>query len=181
MKKIKKTWLFVVCSFLAFSFNGCKDVKLLTVEETLDGGTIEFILSPQSSMDYDVAKDASMNVEELLKPYKLSMDNIKSLNLESANVEILDSLPTPLTFDIADNMSVELGAPTIPLTKIAFKDPVPHDASKNLSLDIQNGVDMIPYAKANTVNYHMKLKLNQVLTHPVLLKVNVKWKVVGEI
>jgi hypothetical protein len=181
MKKLNKLAYVAALFFSAFLLNSCDQVKVIKVEKTIDGGTVEFLLAPQTNLNYDVAKSDMMDIAELIKPYDLTMDNLKSLKIESAVVDIIDSTATPVNFDIADNMSVEIGTSTLASNKIAYKDPVPHTGLIALPLDVMPDVDLIPYAKSNDINYHLKLKLNKALDHPVQMKLTLKWKIVGEI
>lgn len=182
MKKINKIAMVALMAVGFLGMSSCEDVKILKVSQVLDGGSVEFLLAPQTAMEYDEAMTEKMDIAALIKPYNLSLDQLKSLHIESAEVEFVDSNSTVIPdFDIVDNMSVELGTSTIPMNKIAYKDPVPHTGLIWLSLDVNKDVDLIPYAKANDISYHLKLKLNKKLNQPVIMKLSVKWKVEGEI
>lgn len=181
MKKLNKLAIIAFLVAGLFLLGGCSKVKILKVEKVLDGGSAEFTLAPQTSLDYDVLKSQTLDIEALLKPHNLTLDNVTSLKVESVEIQLKDSTVKPVTFDIVDNTSLEVGTPSLPLVMMASKNPVPHTGLTTLGLDVNQGVDIIPYAKANNVTYHIKLKLNKQLDHEVKMKAIIKWKVVGEI
>lgn len=179
MKTIKTILFAAVLGSGLFALNGCN--KLLKVDKTIDGGSITFFVDPQAGLVYDIQENKKIGMDALLDPYGVSTDNIKSLKVSEATVELIDTTVTPVTFDIVDNGSVEIATATIPVKTVAKKDPMPKGGLSVIQPDLEPDVDYLPYAKADDVMYHLKLKLNTALTHRVKMKVTLKYKVVAEL
>lgn len=153
---------------------GCKK---LTINKDFDGGTIVFQINPQSAGSYDEVSNVKFNLQSELDKLGIKMDRIKSLHLKKATFIINDTTPSPVTFDIVDNASLELSTATKPFKKIAWKDPMPHTGLTAVDADVDGSIDIVEYAKEDNVIYHLKGALNTALTHPVEIKAQLSWNV----
>lgn len=156
---------------------GC---KLIDVKKNINGGSVTFTVATQKAGTYDDSRDVTVDIKEELKKYNVDISKIKKLYMESAKFTIIDATASPVTFDVVDNATVEIGSTSaaLPLKKIAWKDPVPHTGQTSIDADVDNSIDLIPFANAGTVQYHVFGTLNADLDHDIEIKSEFTWTVV---
>lgn len=103
------------------------------------------------------------NLEQELKNQKsnASLDDIKSVVLKSASIEITD--PAGQTFDIVGNAEGFFSGSGLSSLRVAWKDPVPNTGQTSLDLDVTQS-DIAPYIKLAELTY--TLKGNLLAPHP---------------
>jgi len=163
------------CSMLAVS--GCS--KLFKVEKSFEGGSVTFIVDPQAAGNYSALGTRKLGMDELLKTYGLKLKNLKSLRLEKCELEIIDSTASPVTFDIVDAAELYVAGGSVPMTRAAHKDPVPHTGLTVISPDINTELNWVELAKADEVQFDCRGVLNAPLTHPIKMKATLYWRAEG--
>jgi hypothetical protein len=178
MRTLKTLSIAILAIFLFSNAQCNKKIKLV---KTIDGATATFIATPQSAGNYDYSQLVKMDMEAELKKFDISLSSLTAATIESATITLIDSTATPVTFDIMDNISLELGNTSVPLRKLVWKDPVPHTGLTTLQADADTEFDVLPLVKSNEVNYHFTGKLNAALDHPITITIAIKWHVTAEI
>jgi hypothetical protein len=177
--KTFKTLCIAFAAIFIFSNSTCK--KKVKIEKDVDGAEVTMTALPQSAGTFDFTQNVKFDLDALLKQYDLSINDLTSVEPVSATITIIDSTATPVSFDIVDNVSVELASSSIPNKRVIYKDPVPHTGLSVISPDIDTTTDFLALAQANDITYHFKGTLNKALSHAVQMKVAIKWHVVGQI
>ena len=115
-------------------------------------------------------------LEEELKKQKsnASLDDIKSVTLKSANLEITD--PTGQTFDIASSAEGFFSGGSLAKVRVVWKDVIPATGLTEIDLDVSSS-DLAPYIKLNELTY----SVNGNLTAPLTEKTTVRGKVVFKV
>ncbi len=178
MKSLKIACLALVAVFM-FTSSTCN--KKIKIEKSISTASIDFIALPQAAGAFTFSKTQDLNLEGLLKDYDLTMANVMSIQPQSLVITIDDTTATKITYDIVDNVILNMGTNTIPMKKVAWKDPMPKGGLTSISPDVDTNIDILEVAKANTVSYDFTGKLNAPLTHQVKMKAVFTWKVVGEL
>ena len=178
MKSLKIACLALVAVFM-FTNSTCK--KKIRLEKSINSKSIDFIALPQAAGTFTFSKTQDLDIDALLKDYDLSLTNVMSIQPESLVITIEDTTATPVTYDIVDNVILNMGTNTIPMKKVAWKDPMPKGGLTSVSPDVDTNIDILELAKANTISYDFTGKLNTALNHQVKMKATFTWKVVGEL
>jgi hypothetical protein len=175
MKTITKFLPLFLITGLLFA-GGC---KLVNISKDINGGSVTFTLTTQSKGTYDEMADVTIDIKEELKKYSVDISKLKKLYIKSAKFTIIDLSASPVNFNIVDNAILEIGSTSaaLPMKKLAWKDPVPHSGASSIDADVDGTVDLIPYANAGAVQYHVHGTLNTDLDHEIDLKSEFTWVV----
>lgn len=152
--------------------------KLLSFEKTLDGGKAEVTISPMGAGTFNVSVDKPIGIEQDLTDAGFSIDNIASVKGRIKEIEIVDDGMQPaITFDIVDQILVEIEASDIARKKVAGKNPMPKDGSRKIKPDMEPDVDWLNIAKKTNVKVHCSGTLNAPLERAVKLNVFLEYDV----
>lgn len=175
MKQLFRILPLAAIAALVFSA-GC---KLIDVKKDINGGSVTFTVATQKMGTYDDSRDVTVDIKEELKKYNVDISKIKKLYMKSAKFSIIDPSVSPVTFDVVDNATVEIGSTSasLPLKKIAWKDPVPHTGLTSVDAEVDSSIDLVPFANAGNVQYHVFGTLNSDLDHEIQIKSEFTWTV----
>jgi hypothetical protein len=175
MKKLSTLLSLFAMGLLLFTA-GC---KLVDITHDINGGSVTFTIETQVKGSYEDVNNATIDLKSELEKYNVSLDKLSKLQIKSATFTLIDGSSSPVTFDVVDNAILEVGSSSasLPLKKIAWKDPVPHTGLSILAADVDNSIDVLPYAKAADVQYRVAGVLNSDIDHPIDIKVEITWTV----
>jgi hypothetical protein len=157
MKKLSTLLSLFAMGLLLFTA-GC---KLVDITQDINGGSVTFTIETQVKGSYEDVNNATIDLKSELEKYNVSLDKLSKLQIKSA------------TF----TLKVGSSSASLPLKKIAWKDPVPHTGLSILAADVDNSIDVLPYAKAADVQYRVAGVLNSDIDHPIDIKVEITWTV----
>lgn len=172
MKQLK-TLLIATLVATAFSISSCKKIE---VNETFDGAAIYFNVSPQLAGDFDYTNSYSLNINDLIKKYNVTLEDIDQLNIESATFSIVDTDINPVNFNSLDKIEMEMEV-TSPGRKVMWKDPVPSTGQSTIDADVDKTVNYKDYATSNNTTVKVKGRINSEIGHSVKIKCVIKWRV----
>ncbi len=178
MKTIKTLCIAVIAIFM-FSNASCN--KKIKLEKDFTTAAVTLSANPQAAGTFDFSDIVAFDLKKTLEDNNLTLDNVTSIDPQSATITIIDGTNPAVTFDIIDKVSVELASATVTNQRVAFKDPVPHTGVKVLSPDVDPNTDVLGLVASDMITYHFKGTLNAPLTHAVQVKMEITWHVVGEV
>jgi hypothetical protein len=167
--------------FALFIFSNASCSKKIPVEKTVTGDSYRFLLGPQAAGDFDLIQNIKFDLKKMLDQFSLSVDKVESVKVETLTITIEDTTAALITYDIIDKASVDIVTATLPDKRLAFKDPVPHHGIIIIVPDIDRTVEVLDYAKANDVTYHLTGTLNKALDHQVKMRVDFQWHIMAHL
>lgn len=153
--------------------------KIIELKADINGGSITFNLDPQAKGSYEDQQNITIDIQSELEKNNVDINKLKKLYLKSATFTIVDTTASPVTFDIANSATLEIGSTVamLPMTKLAWKDPIPNTGASIIDADVDGSVDLLPFAKAGNVQYRVYGTLNGDLDHAVDIKAELKWTI----
>jgi hypothetical protein len=179
MKTIKILFL-MLATMLVFSNMKCTKKKI-QLDKTIDGASATFILLPQGAGAFDYSDVEQFDLEAELQTFGLSTSNVVKAKASEITITIIDTTSSPVTFDMVDSATLEMGSTNIPMHRVAFKTPVPKTGSTTLKPDLDTGIDPTELLKVKSINYHYFGRLNKALDHSIKMRVDFKWTVTTQI
>jgi hypothetical protein len=178
MKNLK---ISVLSAFLLslFLFSSCG--KKVQVVKTVEGSDITFTVPAQPAGDFSYSHSAKFDIEAKLKDYNVTMDDVKNVKLESMELIIEDPMTPAVTWDIVDNMKVDLESSTIPKIQVAAIDNVPHNGASSISPTTADNTELVNFARGNDITYWFSGTTNKPLDHDITVRAKVKYKVTAEV
>lgn len=161
-------------------FTQC-DKKLIRIQHDITTKPISFTI-PEVPVagNFDFTQNAALNLKAQLDSLNIKLFDLTSLTIRDVTLTIDDTELPIESFDALDNIYLELGAPNQANVQAAFKDPVPRTAATVLAMDVDKQTNLLPYAEAEYVTYHLKGKTNRPTTQPIKLAITIKWHIIVE-
>lgn len=164
--------------FLAFAslfmFSGCSKISTLTLSKTYSD--INFtITAPQAAGLVQFETDVNADLQQLAADNGFDINKIESATLNSATMTIMDTDPSPVTYDIVDAASCSLFANGQSVMEVGTDDAT-QTSPTTMDFDLK-GVDVVNYLKASTFKVQMKLSTNQPITHDVPMKATLRFTI----
>ncbi|MEI6059790.1 MAG: hypothetical protein WCR72_03725 [Bacteroidota bacterium] len=178
MKLIRHLFPYAL-AVLLFGLTQCD--KISQVEHNVTSKAITFDLPAHDAGDYELTQIVNMNFDSLVSQYDLGLVSLTSVRPESATLSIIDTDATPVTFDILDLVEMDLATASMASRKIAWKDPVPHTGLTSIAFDVAGSSELLDFASANAVIVTLKARLNTALTHPIKMKLEVRYHIIAHL
>lgn len=171
----------VIAMLLAFS--SC-DKKLIRIQKDINTKPITFDLPAiPASGGFDFTQNARLDLKRQLDSLNIKIFEITEITVKEVTIDIADqsaTAPQRVTFDVLDDIHLNISAPEQATQLIAWKNPVPHEGLQQLKMDVNNNLNLLPYALSDVVTYRVYGTSNKPTTAPIKMTVNIKWHVVVE-
>lgn len=180
---MKKQLLNVLGVFVVMIlFSSCKEnpTAFSFTEEYVTTTITLFPTSTSGDMVF-TSEEIETDIQGIVSANGVSVDNLNSAKVKSVTLSIIDSDPTPYTFDLLSKVEAKIGRTTDgTLIKFAGKDPVPVSGSASLSLDV-NDLELLDYFKKTKLKFELSGHTNAPIEHVVQIQVEMSVKFEGEV
>lgn len=181
MKKLFTTGFLAVV--FALFFTACDKDNLTAFEFTNDYAAFNITVNPTTTMgDLSLGTvEVETDVQELVSDNGVNVDNLKSIKITGIKLTIIDSDPSPYTFDILSKVNSRVGSTTGgSMIEFAKKDPVPTGGITTIDLDV-NSVELLDYLKKTKFKFDINGTTTDSIDHSFDVKVELKVKFEGEL
>ena len=150
---MKKQFYFILAiALVAVMAAGCK--KEVEQRFTLNGNTLLFSTNPLAANSEHILVDTLVQSEfaEILSANGIDADKVKSVNLKSATLRIVD--PVDGNFDAFDYANAHIKAGSLDQKQLAFRTEVP-DGVNEFTLESQ-GDELLEYLRQSDIQFVVK-------------------------
>jgi hypothetical protein len=180
MKKLFASGILIAATFL---FQSCDKDNLTAFEFTNDYAAFNITVNPTTTMgDLSLGTvEIESDIQELVADNGVNVDNLKSIKVTGIKLTVLDSDPSPYTFDILSKVNSKVGSTTGgTMVEFAKKDPVPSGGLTTIDLDV-NDVELLDYLKKTKFKFELNGTTTDSIDHSFEVKVELKVKFEGEL
>jgi len=176
--KITKKILFVFLPAVVW-LGSCEKLSELTQFDLTYHTEVTIPASIPVNVPFDiVTPEITTNIEEEFESYNTHKDLIEEIALKELELTITD--PADADFDFLNSIEVSIEADDLPEKTIAWKDNIPEDGLKSLTLDV-SGEDIKDYLFADSFKLKISTKTDQVLSEDVTIDVKTVFHVDAKI
>jgi hypothetical protein len=163
--------LFMLTATSALLFlNSCSSLKTLSINKNYEN--IDFLIqAPQAAGVITIEEEVETDLQALASSNGFDISKIESATVNSITLNIVDTDPIPVTYDIIDNIVCSFMADGITVAEVGNNQAVMTSPTQ-MNFDLK-GIDVAPYMKASKFKVIMKITTNAAITHDVPMKASI--------
>jgi hypothetical protein len=155
--------------------------KKIRLEKSIDSPELVISVPAHPKGEFKYTESAKVDIAAKMKDYGASIDDIKNVTIESVELIIEDPMTPSVTWDIVDNLNLDLMTSTIPSRNVASMTNVPHSGLLSIMPTVASTTELLDFAKANDITYVFSGNLNADLNHDITVRAKIKYHVVAEV
>ena len=178
----KKYFIYSVFLLMSVIFLSTSCKKGIDATFTKDFSNVAFTIpaTTQSGTINSSGVNVSTGISKYASDNGFSLSNLKSAKIKTCTLTINDTSATPITFDVIDYITAQVGSTGLSTVDIATKNPITHNAATTLTLDL-NSTDVAPYIKADNFTYQVTGHTNAPVPHNVPMTAHITFEITASV